>query len=662
MSVGERIRRLVPAALAVLLATVLAFVAEYPVSAAGAEATAKQFSFTEEPIALPPGYDQQPMKTLRQVNPAYYKIRSWISSVGAGVALNDLVGHGRGDGMCIVDTRTDEVVVTYAPTAPEQDRFTPFTLDPAPLPVDATMAPMGCTPGDYNGDGRMDLLVTYWGRTPVLFLATSGATTPARAAYKPVELIPNATPDGRYHGPQWNTNAVAVGDFAGCGHPDLIIGNYFPDSAVLDPHGPKNVQMPNSLSSANNGGGVHVLRWVGATSGADPSATYVEDKNAVPFPNSAGWTLAIASADLTGTGLPDVYVANDFGHAFMLHNVSAGGVIKFDTVFGERTPTTPKSFVLGNGSFKGMGVDFGDLAGNGRFDMMVSNITTAWGLEESNFVWINQAKDGAAMKKDEDAGDAPFVQRAQQLGLAWTGWCWDVKMADFRNDGHQEVVQTDGFVKGDIDRWPWLQEMAMMNDDLLSNPAMWPNVGPGDDIAGDQSAAFYARNADGKYVNIGKKIGLGVQIPTRGVAIADTTGTGRLDFALSRQWGPPAFYANTAQDLGKSLDLTLVRPSADSQAQPGTGLEMAGTPAYGTTVTIRTADGRTQVSQLDGGSGHTGKRSFGVHFGLGAAAGPVAVHLTWHDSQGAFHTQDTQLSPGSHTLTLTDGIQEAPVR
>ena len=33
-----------------------------------------------------------------------------------------------------------------------------------------TMAPMGCLPGDLNEDGLMDLLVYYWGRTPIAFL------------------------------------------------------------------------------------------------------------------------------------------------------------------------------------------------------------------------------------------------------------------------------------------------------------------------------------------------------------------------------------------------------------------------------------------------------------------------------------------------------------
>lgn len=661
MAFSERLRRMVPGLSALALGAGLFGIAQGPVSASGADQAAAQYGFQELPIAYPPGYDALPKATVRQVNPAYYKIRSWISSVGAGVAINDLVGHGKSDGMCLVDTRTDKVVVTYTPTAPAADQFTPFMLDYAPLPFDASkMAPMGCTPGDFNGDGRMDLLVTFWGRTPILFMAKSDATTLSNAAYKPVELLPQSESDGVYHGPQWNTNAVGIGDYAGDGHPDIIIGNYFPNSAVLDPHGQKNVQMPNSLSSANNGGGAHVLQWKSATSGTDPSATYVEDDDAIPFANSAGWTLAVATADLDGDGKQDVYIANDFGHAFVLHNVSANGTIKFDTVFGKRTATTPKSFVMGNGSFKGMGVDFGDVNDNGRFDAMVSNITTAWGLEESNFLFINQAKSDAEMKQDLDSGYAPFTQEAQQYGVAWTGWCWDVKMGDFLNNGSQEILQTDGFIKGSINRWPWLQDMAMMNDDLLSNPAMWPNMQPGDDIGGDQAMAFYAKNSSGKYVNVNSQLGLAVQIPTRGVAIADTTGTGRLDFAVSRQWGAPAFYVNTAKDLGDYLNLNLVRPSTDGDANMN--LESAGAPAYGATVTVKTPDGKTQIGQLDGGSGHNGKRSFDVHFGFGTYMGPVQVHLQWRDNAGALHTQDLQMTEGSHTLMLTDAASEVPAK
>ena len=658
-SFRERARKLVPGLVAVLVLVSLFVVGQAQVSAQGADQAAAQYRFHELPIAMPPGYDNQHMNTIRQVNPAYQHIAAWISSVGASIAMNDLTGHGRSDSMCIVDTRTNDVIVTYTPTAPPQDRFTPFALDAAPLPMDDTMAPTACTPGDFNGDGRMDLLVTYWGRTPILFMAKQGVTTLSPSAYRPQELVPEQSVDGKYHGPRWNTDADYVADLDGSGHPSIVIGNYFPDSDVLDPHGVNNVQMNLSLSSATNGGGDHVLRWYSATSGASPSASYVEQQDAIPYADSTGWTLAISGADLTGSGLPDLYVGNDFGHGHLLHNESTPGHVSFMEAKGQRTPTTPKSFVLGNGSFKGMGVDFADLNDNGKFDFVVSNITSAWGLQESNFVFVNQAKDDADMRNQLSQGIAPFTQEAQQYGLAWTGWCWDVKMADFRNDGNQDVIQADGFVKGTTDRWNWLQEMAMTNDDLLSNPAMWPNVKAGDDISGDQVLAFYAKTADGRYANITGQLGLAVPTPTRGIATADTTGDGAMDFAVARQWGPPAFYANQAPDRGNFLDFRLYRPSTTGQADQG--LANTGAPAYGTTVRITTPTGQ-QISQLDGGGGHGGYRSFEVHFGLGGYAGPVDAQLSWRDAQGHLHQQSGRFTPGVHTLVLSDDVQEVTSR
>lgn len=624
-------------------------------SAEDRAAIADRFAFTELPIALPPGLKQQ---TIRTVNPMYEHIRSWISSVGAGIAINDLDGQGVANDMCLVDPRSDEAIVTPAPDSGAT--YQPFVLNPAPLPMGPAIAPMGCIPGDFNLDGRMDLLVTYWGRTPVLFMQRDNVTSLSLAAYRPVEVVPQRYDGPAYAGPLWNTNAVNIADFDGDGKPDIAVFNYFPDSQVLDPRGLANVQMNHSMSHGTNAGGAHILRWTGATTGAEPSVTF-EEQVAIHPAFATGWTLGAASADLDGDLLPELYVANDFGRDRFFHNKSTPGQIRFTLAEGKRGPLDPKSLVLGHDSFKGMSIDFADLGGRGKFDMFVSNITEEWGLEESNFVWHNTSTSAEDAREKLSQGIAPYENRAARRNLAWVGWGWDAKMADFDNSGQLAIVQATGFVKGDINRFNWLQELAMANDLLLRDPKMWPNAEPGDDIAGQNPLAFWVREDNGRYVNLNTELGLAEKTPTRGVAVADTNGDGAQDFAVARQWGPPAYYRNGKPGDGNFLGLRLYRPALTADGAPAAdGLKA---PAYGALVKITSADGKTQISQLDGGSGHSGKRSFDVFFGLGAAGDrPVSAEVCWRDLQGTMHRQVLDLTAGWHDLMLTTEVQELTQR
>ncbi|MGC5310336.1 CRTAC1 family protein [Micromonospora zamorensis] len=645
------VRRLAPALFVLVLASTLFVVAQRPsISAAHEAALASQYRFTEVPIALPANL---PQKSVRVVNPRYKHIRSWISSVGAAISVNDLDGRGVANDLCLVDTRSDAAIVTPAPVG--GDSYQPFVLDPAPLPMSDVIAPMGCVPGDYNGDGWNDLLVYYWGRTPVVFLHRGQPGLLTLASYQPTELIaPSTGPGGTYQGKQWNTNAVAVADFDGDGHPDIGVFNYFPESGVLDPHGQPNVQMNHSMSRATNAGGAHILRFTGATA----TSVSFEEEPALNPRFASGWTLGASSADLDGDLLPELYLANDFGQDRMFHNRSTVGDIKFELVEGERDALTPKSLVVGHDSFKGMSIEFGDLNGNGQFDAFVSNITTAWGLEESNLTWINTESSAAGAKAKLDKGIAPFRNEAADLDMAWTGWGWDSKMADFNNSGHLSVVQACGFVKGTINRFNWLQELAMSNDLLLENPDMWPKAEPGDDIAGHEPMAFWVRDGSGRYVNVSAELGLDAPIPTRGVAVADTDGDGGQEFAIARQWGPPAFYRNDSAGRGDYLGLRLHRP-ASSGAAGGP----VGTPAYGAKVLVTTADGKRQIAQLDGGGGHSGKRSFDVFFGLGdQGSQPVSAEISWRDVNGTAHVQTVDLAAGWHDLMLTDQVKEVAAK
>lgn len=638
------LRRQTAGIVALVLVATAFLIARLPTySAAQTAETASKYSFKALSVSLPSGYPQQ---SIRKVNKDYTHIDAWISSVGAAIAMNDLDGDGLSNDLCLVDTRIDQVVVTPAPGV-KADRYAPFALNPAPLPVNDHMAPMGCVPGDYNEDGRLDLLVYMWGRTPILYLAKADAKGLSAGAYEPTELVPgqNST-NGKYTGPQWNTNAATVADFDGDGHDDIFIGNYFADGPVLDPTVSGGVHMNHSMSNGHNGGEDYFFRWTGVKDGI---ASYQKVDDVLPPEVSKGWELGASANDLDGDLLPELYLANDFGPDRMLYNRSTPGTFKFSLVEGVRSPLIPKSKTVGHDSFKGMGVDFGDLNHDGVYDMFVSNITTSWGIEESNFQYMADVKSQTELRDRFREGVAPYVDRSATAQTAWSGWGWDVKIEDFNNSGEAAIAQATGFVKGYTDRWPQLQELATANDELLQNPTWWPNARAGDDIAGNQTLHFFAKGPEGRYIDLAPQLGLAIPVPTRGIATGDADGDGRLDFAVARQWDAPIFYHNQSPSQGAYLDLHLTR---EQKAVAGSA-PAPGSPATGAQVCVQTADGRMYIGRVDGSSGHSGRRTTDVHIGLGQnVTGPVKVRLQWRDRSGQAHEQNLQLTPGRHAIEL----------
>jgi hypothetical protein len=606
---------------------------------------AARFNFAGSTLPVLENYAQ---KSVRAVSPSLQRISAWISSVGAAVALNDLDGDGLPNDVCYVDVRIDQVVVAPAPGTPP--RYKPFALEPSPLRYDATMAPMGCVPGDLNEDGLSDILVYYWGRTPIAFLRVGGAGVTS-AGYVRQEIVPGEE--------RWFTNAATRADLDGDGHTDLVLGNYFKDGAhILDPNYDGVESMQHSMSRAYNGGRNRLLLWAGATaatSAAKPAVRFNDASDALDDEVAHGWTLAVGAADLDNDMMPELYFANDFGPDRLLHNRSTAGKLEFARLEGVKEFTTPNSKTLGRDSFKGMGVDFGDLNGDGLLDMYVSNIAAEYALEESHFAWTSTGE----LSRMWD-GTAPYADRSEQLGLSRSSWGWDTRLADFDNDGILEALQATGFVKGEINRWPELQEMATGNDELLSDPGSWPHVTPGDDLSGHQPNAFFVRAADGRYYDIARELGVDQPYVTRGIATADVDGDGKLDFAIANQWDASYFYHNESDKSGAFLGLHLLLPtgsvvevkSVERGGHPRPGI--LGSPAIGAAARVYLPDGRQLVGQVDGGNGHSGKRSPDLQFGLGDTApdAVLKVDLSWRDRAGQTHAETMQLTPGWHTVLL----------
>lgn len=630
---------------AVLILAGLYFATQLPdISARERSALTSHFQFQRSVLPQVPGY---PQKTIRAVNPQLARISAWVSSVGASVAMNDLDGDGLPNDLCYVDTRTDQVIVAPVPGTPQ--RYKPFVLNPEPLAYDSnTMAPMGCLPLDANEDGLMDIVVYYWGRSPVIFLQQQHPGELNRASFKVQELLPSVQ--------DWYTNAAVATDLDGDGHIDLLFGNYYQDgSRILDAHSTYTPETQDSMSRAYNGGSKHFLLWKSAAGGDSPRVEFSEQKNVLEGTAQSGWTLAMAACDLDGDLLPEVYIANDFGPDVLLHNLSTPGHLRFQRLFGKRTLMTPASKVLGHDSFKGMGVDCGDLNHDGIPDLAVSNITSEFALEESNLVFLSTGN--LDLMK---TGIAPYREASEPLGLSRNGWSWDIRFGDFDNEGGLQVIQAAGFVKGNTDRWAELHELAMGNDNLLRHPASWPHFHQGDDLSGHDHNHFFVPTAAGRYADLSHELGLDDPQVTRGISTADVDGDGLLDFAVANQWEDSFFYHNQTATTNSFLQLYLLLP-INGDAVPATKVfpghpsrDLRGRFAIGATARLHLPDGRLMVQQVDVSNGHSGKRSPELHFGLGQLpqSATVAVDLSWLDVNGTIHRETLHLTPGLRTIML----------
>ncbi|MFN0008094.1 MAG: FG-GAP-like repeat-containing protein [Planctomycetota bacterium] len=633
-------------ATAIAIVVALYFQARLPAPSAGERAEmAGRFRFQHDDILSPSV--RQPAAA-RPVHPSLEHIAGWINTLGAGIALEDLDNDGLPNDLAWVDPRFDQVFVGPAPRTGE--RYASFALDLASLGHDAqTIAPMGCLPCDVNEDGLADLLVYFWGRPPVAFVCREDPPTDRSLSLRADSYLaePIGDPSER-----WYTNAAALADVDGDGHADLVIGNYFPDGArILDASASGTEELHDSMSRAFNGGRNRLLLW--AESG------FVETEWGLPDDVVRAWTLAVGARDLDGDLNPEIYFANDFGPDRLLHNRSSAGKPSFAVLEGVKTFTMPNSKVLGRDSFKGMGVDFGDLNGDGLQDLVVSNITTEFGLEESQFAWVSTGE-----TERMRAGVAPYLDESESLGLSRSGWAWDCKLADFDADGVLEMLQALGFMKGEIDRWPELHEVAMGNDALLRFPGSWHTFLPGDDLGGRSPNAFFARSRSGRYFDLARELGFDRPQNTRGIAIADVDGDGDLDLAFGNQWEPSTFHTNVSERRGTFLGLHLVlpidrEPSQATSVRAGhPGPELRVRSAIGAVARAKLPDGRILAGEVDGGGGHSGKRSQDLHFGLGSMRSDsnIEVELAWRDRRGRARRESIEVSPGWHTVILeTDG-------
>jgi hypothetical protein len=470
-----------------------------------------------------------------------------VEIMGGGVALIDADGDGR----------VDIFFTNGGPIAGEPGRLDP----PCRLyrnlgdwrfedVTDSCGAPgpsyaMGVAVGDFDDDGRDDLFVTGW-RDQRLYRNLGGGR------FEDVTERAGVVSD------RWSTSA-AFADLDGDGDLDLYVCNYldydltrapacFAPDGQPDYCGPEVFPAQRDRLYRNNGDG-----------------TFTDVSDTAGIDDRDGRGLGVLVADLTGDGRLDLYVANDGTACFLFENL---GGLRFRDI-GEQ------SGVAYDGSGRplaGMGVAWGDVDGDGRSDLLVSNF---FGRSTIGF---------------RNLGRATFHDESGRFGL--TAATRDVlgfglALADFDGDGDLDLLQGNGHV---LDR-ARLGEPFAMRQILLEN-------------------------RKGGFVDVSRSAGPWFARPilARGVAVGDLDGDDRPDAVVAAIDAPAAVLRN--ESGGRCAAIELLGQGPGGRAAVG-GVVRA------------TTDGRTVTREVVGGGSYLSSSSRALFFGLGDAGRIERIDVTW---------------------------------
>lgn len=432
---------------------------------------------------------------------------------------------------------------------------------------------MGSLWGDFDNDGDEDLFLYKYGR-PELFRNEGGRGFVAVGE--------------RAGLPRWvNANAATWLDYDRDGWLDLFLAGYWSESIDLWRLETTRI-MPESFEYAQNGGRKYLFRNRG-------DGTFEETSEAMGI-RSRRWTLAVAAADLLGSGYPDLFLANDYGVAELFANREGKAFVEVGRETG--VGRTPKS---------GMNSSFGDVFNDGRLAIYRTNISEPGVLVQANDLWV--PRQGA------DGGVA-YEEFAATLGVDLGGWSWGAQFGDLDNDGTLDLFLANGYVSaGDrTSYWYDFAEIAVGHNRIIGDARNWPAM-RGRSLSGYQTSRVWLNDGAGRFVDVAREVGVDDTLDGRAVALADLANRGALDVLVANQRGPLLVY----------------------RAEPAPGrhwiaFELEGTVSNRSAIGARVElfwNGRRQVQEVSGGSGFSAQNQRRLHFGLGSAAAVDRVVIRW---------------------------------
>ncbi len=302
------------------------------------------------------------------------------------------------------------------------------------------------------------------------------------------------------------------------------------------------------------------------------NGTFTDVSRASGLDRFVGRALGIVAIDIDDDGWPDLVVARDASPNLLLLN-------RHDGTFVDAGLEAEIAFDSNGNARAGMGVDAGDVNGDGRPDVVVTNFNF-----EFHSLFLNR-------------GRFPFEDwtRASRLAaFTRSNVGWGVHLLDFDNDGLLDLMIVNGHVNEVIES---LQPQVKYRE----QPLLLHNVGGAvfEDVSSRAGAAFSQ-----SYL-------------ARGLAIGDWDNDGAPDAIFTCIGDRPVLLRNNVGRKNSWIGLGLLGVKSNRDA-------------IGAKLTLKVGD-RKLTRWLTGGSSYLSSHDKRVLFGLGnsAASHPVDVEIVW---------------------------------
>lgn len=266
--------------------------------------------------------------------------------------------------------------------------------------------------------------------------------------------------------------------------------------------------------------------------------------------------LSASISDINKDDFPDIYVTNDYEEQDFYY-VNNG-----DGTFREESHAA-----FGHLSKYGMGSDIADINNDALPDIFVADM-----LPEDNYRQkVLQGPDRYnQFKKAVDSGYhyqymrntlqinkgldkdgvMKFSEIGQLSGISNTDWSWAPLLADFDNDGFKDLFITNGFLRdySNLDFRNYTANEAIRSAQARNQEVdLLPLIKK---IPATKVSNYFFRNKDGiKFINESEKLGLGKKTVSNAAAYADLDNDGDLDLIVNNLNAPVLVYKNTQETL-----------------------------------------------------------------------------------------------------------------